>query len=292
MAAPSLDLASATLPVDSAADLLRTTISNHGFVVIRSFLSGLALEEVQKEAARAVAELPGHIPSGHVMYDDAAVPTTLKQIQQLWRHDRYFGLLMERLQKVAEAALGESASPQNMQYFNKPPTGAYAGSATCSSSRPTPPHQDGYYFLLQPPDRAVTMWLALDAADELNGCLRYVLGSASDAAQPRPHGFSGVMGFSQQLLEYGGADEVRELAMRAQPGDLLIHSALLIHRADANASADRPRRAIGAIFYGASAVVDEAEYEARQLRIKQRAATLPGQSASSVGLATAKTGEG
>ena len=77
-----------------------------------------------------------------------------------------------------------------------------------------------------------------------------------------------------------------------KPGDLLIHSALLIHRADANASADRPRRAIGAIFYGASAVVDEAEYEARQLRIKQRAATLPGQSASSVGLATAKTGEG
>ena len=140
MAAPSLDLASATLPVDSAADLLRTTISNHGFVVIRSFLSGLALEEVQKEAARAVAELPGHIPSGHVMYDDAAVPTTLKQIQQLWRHDRYFGLLMERLQKVAEAALGESASPQNMQYFNKPPLEAYAGSSSCSSSKPTPPH--------------------------------------------------------------------------------------------------------------------------------------------------------
>ena len=65
--------------------------------------------------------------------------------------------------------------------------------------RPTPPHQDGYYFLLQPPGQAVTMWLALDAADEENGCLRYVLGSAHDAPAPRPHGFSGVMGTPRRI---------------------------------------------------------------------------------------------
>jgi ectoine hydroxylase-related dioxygenase (phytanoyl-CoA dioxygenase family) len=50
-----------------------------------------------------------------------------------------------------------------MQYFNKPP----------SVGQPTPPHQDGYYFMLDPCE-AVTMWFALDEVDEENGRMRYV----------------------------------------------------------------------------------------------------------------------
>ena len=220
----------ASVPVDASSELIGAAVASHGFVVIRGFLSGEALAEVQCEAARAAEELPGKIPAGHVMYDDAALPSTLKQIQQLWQHDDFFGKLMERLQSVAEAALGEGATPKkcgasrtahssalsslaasrprswrSMQYFNKPPVSAYSASSTCASSRPTPPHQDGYYFLLQPPGQAVTMWLALDAADEENGCLRYVLGSAHDAPAPRPHGFSGVMGAPRRIAAAGTA---------------------------------------------------------------------------------------
>ena len=36
---------------------------------------------------------------------------------------------------------------KNMQYFNKPATSSYAAEAT---SCPTPPHQDGYYFMINP----------------------------------------------------------------------------------------------------------------------------------------------
>ena len=278
------DAAVATLAADATCQEIKETFVRHGFVVLRRFLSGEALAEVQREASRAAAELPGKIPPEHVMFDDAEHPSTLKQIQQLWRHDAYFGTLMRRLQATAEAALGEACTAQNMQYFNKPARSAYAGSRCCSGSRPTPPHQDGYYFMLAPPWAACTMWLALDPADEANGCLRYVMGSAADASAPRPHGFSGVLGFSQELRDFGPADEAREVAMRAEPGDLLVHSALLIHRADANSSAERPRRALGAIFYTASAVVDQEAYEARQLDIRRRAAELPGQNLASVGL--------
>lgn len=102
----------------------------------------------------------------------------------------------------------------------------------------------------------------------------------------RPHGFSGIYGFSQRITDYAmeGDDREREMVMVAGPGDLIIHNSLLIHRAPPNTTTDRSRRAVGSIFYGASAVVDEEKYQARQKQIRERAAALEGQTQASVGL--------
>ena len=83
-----------------------------------------------------------------------------------------------------------------------------------------------------------------------------------------------MKGFSQQLVDYVPE---REFAMRASPGDLLVHGARLIHRAEPNRSASRQRRAVGAIFYGESARWDEEEYARRAEEIRRRSAALPGQ---------------
>lgn len=125
------------------------------------------------------------------------------------------------------------------------------------------------------------MWLALEAADEENGCLHYVQGSLQQGM--RDHGFSDVMGFSQTILDYEASNE-DEIVMVARPGDLIIHHSLMVHRAGANASDTRSRRAIGAVFYGESAQTDMEKYEARQQEIQERAAKLKGQSTTSVGL--------
>jgi phytanoyl-CoA hydroxylase len=182
------------------------------------------------------------------------------------------------LRLIAVEALGSEARAHNMQYFNKPPRCEYRLSAVHDGSQPTPPHQDGYYWCHVPvPGResGVTMWLALDDADEGNGCLRYVRGSSH--VELRPHGFSGIIGFSQTITDYGEHDKDAEMVMCAQPGDLLIHNATLVHRADANASEERTRRALGAIFFSESAVVDEGTFEARKAEIARRAAQLCGQ---------------
>ena len=92
--------------------------------------------------------------------------------------------------------------------------------------------------------QAVTCWLALDAVDEENGCLRYVRGTG--AAEFRPHAFSDVMGFSQRLVDYTAADVAAEFAVRASPGDLVMHTSSAVHRAGSNKSASRHRRALGA----------------------------------------------
>jgi phytanoyl-CoA hydroxylase len=194
-------------------------------------------------------------------YEDREKLGTLKQLQSMHVHDRWFGdFFGGRVRQLAEELLGVEVVGRNMQFFNKPP----------GIGRPTPPHQDGYYFKIDPPS-AVTMWLALDLADEDNGCVRYV--KASHRKGMRPHTLTETLGFSQGVSDFGTSeDEVNEVAVTAAPGDLLAHHALTIHRADRNCSARRNRRALGCIFYSVEAVEDlvaEAGYRC-QLSGQQR----------------------
>ena len=178
-------------------------------------------------------------------------------------HDNYFRLLFtNQLQQVAENCLGGKVVGKNLQYFNKVP----------KVSKPTPPHQDGFYFRIKP-QRAVTGWLALDPADESNGCLRYVKGSA--AKEIRPHHQSGVLGFSQCLKEYPQKakpeeDLRNEMLMVARPGDLVMHHSVMVHMAGKNETADRQRRALGFIYYAEECKVDEVAHAAYQKAISEQ----------------------
>ena len=182
---------------------LASKLARDGYIALRGFLSPQRLADGRNECNSLVASIPlrvesGDLPVEWVMYDDPAVEATLKQVQQLRQHNAFFANLMEELRSVAALALGEPALSQNMQYFDKPPRSAYAASVVYESSRPTPPHQDGFYWChKRGRESGVTMWLAVDDADERNGCLRYVLGSAANGI--RMHDFSAVLGFSQEV---------------------------------------------------------------------------------------------
>jgi len=230
-----------------------------GYVLFKRFLSGSVLDEVQANVTRFINDVLPHLPPEHVFYEDKDDPTTLKQIQQMGEHDPYFGCWMNEgsFREVAELLLDGPVVPMNMQYFNKPP----------GIGKPTPPHQDGYYFMLDPCE-AVTMWFALDVVDEENGCVRYIPGSHRKGM--RPHGRTTTLGFSQGITDYPTPDDqAREVAMHALPGDLLVHHALTIHRADGNSSPTRSRRALGFIYYSERARQDEAAHRAYQERLKQ-----------------------
>ena len=151
---------------------------------------------------------------------------------------------------MAAHVLGCDVLPRDLQWFNKIP----------QHSKPTPVHQDGFYDKLEPVEM-VTMWLALDIVDEENGCVRYVAGSHKQGL--REHTSTNMLGFSQGLVEFGPADRAREVAVCAEPGDLLMHHGLTIHLADANTS-NRHRRALGSVYYGAHVEKDQARYEKYQ----------------------------
>lgn len=192
-----------------------------------------------------------------MFYEDTSDAATLKQIQQMGDHDPWFHELFTagRFREVAELLLDGPVVPKNMQYFNKPP----------GVGQPTPPHQDGYYFMLAPCE-AVTMWVALDDVDEENGCVRYVKGSHEMGM--REHARTRTLGFSQGIVDYPTDDDREcEVAFPAQPGDLLVHHALTIHRADGNRSQTRTRRALGFIYYSERAQEDAEAHATYQRKL-------------------------
>lgn len=216
-----------------------------GYVAIRGFMNGQEVSELHDNLARFKQDVLSTLPAEHLFYEDIDDKATMKQIQKMQTHDDYFGQLFHgKFKDLAEILMG-SVAGQNMQYFNKPPL----------IGKPTPPHQDGYYFMLTPCE-ALTMWLALDDVDEENGCVRYVRGSNHWGM--RNHGRTQVLGFSQGITDYGTTQDLEnEIAFPAQPGDLLVHHALTIHRADGNRNKHRNRQALGFIYYSQAAKIDE-----------------------------------
>ena len=155
--------------------------------------------------------------------------------------------------QLAELLLGCSAVGKELEWFNKVPR----------ESRETPPHQDGYYFMIEPQE-ALTMWIALDDCDEENGCLRDVRGSHRRGL--RPHVRSAILGFSQGIPDYGPDDRASEVAIPAKSGDVLIHHSMTIHLAHANRS-PRERRSLGMIYYSARAKQDVERLQAYQRQL-------------------------
>ena len=230
-----------------------------GFLANGQFLAGERLFELINNVDRFVREIVPGLPAEHAFYEDKADAGTLKQVQNIGDYDPWFNELVTtgRFRTLAEQLLGGPVVPKNLQYFNKP----------AGVGLPTPPHQDGYYFMLDPCE-AVTMWFALDKVDEENGCVRYVKGSHLRGM--RPHARTQTLGFSQGIVDYPSQDDSKfEVAVLADAGDLLVHDAMIIHRADGNVSVDRSRRALGFVYYSERARVDANAHAAYQKQLAQ-----------------------
>ncbi len=235
----------------TSGDLLH--FQQQGYVVLREYLSAGEANQMLLEVQRFVEKVIPQLAPEEAFYEDKSRPETLKQIHRMCEHDSFFSEQMTgaRFRPLAEALLQSEVVEKNMQYFDKPP----------AIGKPTPPHQDGYYFMLEP-NEALTMWLALDDVDEENGCVRYIPGSHLTGM--RAHGKSGTLGFSQGIQDYSESDIQAEQPIHAAPGDLIIHHSMTIHRANGNQSTIRHRRAMGMVYYSAEASVASDQVKAYQ----------------------------
>jgi len=228
---------------------LKADFDRDGFVIVRNYLPAKELRDLQHHLDRYVRDIVPTLPPSDAFYEDRNRPETLKQLQRM-DCDPFFDEYKQnrRWSGLAEELLGESATADPPEWFNKPP----------GTNHVTPPHQDNYYFCLTPPS-VLTIWLALDSVDAENGCLRYVAGS--HLAGFRPHAKSKILGFSQGITNFTADDFTRERAILLAPGDAVAHHGMTIHRADANHSATRHRRSFAMVFKGASAHRDQETYQ-------------------------------
>jgi len=237
----------------------RNQFERDGFLVLRSFLTPAETDSIRDGWGRFVRDIAPGIDKAHVMYEDYDNPDTLKQADcvhlepslDTWRHQG-------KVRELAEMLIGP-ATPQHGEFFDKPPR----------QSKGTPPHQDGYYFCLEP-NLACTVWIPLDSIDEENGALTYVRGSHRHGVLE--HGASSILGFSQGLT--GNLPRTAEHVVCAvEPGDVLVHHSLTIHYAGKNRCLSRHRRSIAYVFFSASARRDEVAWNRYQTSLeKQRQA--------------------
>lgn len=104
----------------------------------------------------------------------------------------------------------------------------------------TPWHQDwGYWSRHSREPSHVNAMLAIDAMDDDNGCIRFVVGSHQRG--PIAHHRDPTRTAFHIGLPEPGPDEVVE-AVHLQPGDVVLFGALVVHGSQANRSG-RPRRA-------------------------------------------------
>lgn len=181
--------------------------------------------------------------------DKYAMYKTRSRVHQLHRIDATaeWGLLNPRVLDVLEALIGPDVlALQTMLFFNPPGQGGQGW------------HQDAYYITTYP-DTLIGAWIALDPADEQNGCLWVVPCSHCEPIYPasQPHGLVHADGAFDDLFEVENVshldDEVNTLtrvvrkypppvAVPMQSGDVLFFHGHILHRSYPNRTADRFRR--------------------------------------------------
>ena len=160
-------------------------------------------------------------------------------------HERF--LLHPRVLDVLEALIGPDVLAMQTMLFFKPPGGEGQGW-----------HQDSYYIPTLP-DSLCGAWIAIDRADEENGCMWFVPGTQHEPIYPtvdnkgRNHGDTlsnlnavenvsnvddEVNTLSQVAAKYSG----REVMAIMNPGDVAFFGGHVLHRSRQNLSGTRTRR--------------------------------------------------
>ncbi len=172
--------------------------------------------------------------------------------QPFLRHAAFREFILDRrLTGLIEQLLGLKPLLVTDQVLMKPPR---FGSAK-------PYHQDNAYFRCSPPDHVITAWVALDDADEANGCLRYINGSHRGPILPHtplPGEVNNLVP-PQELIDLS-----RESPAEVRRGGVVFHHSHTLHTSHRNES-DRWRRGYASHWVTADVVsenLDRAEGKA------------------------------
>jgi ectoine hydroxylase-related dioxygenase (phytanoyl-CoA dioxygenase family) len=154
------------------------------------------------------------------------------QIMEMWRYDEVYRQLLyhEPLLDIAESLVGPNIQLFHDQALYKP--ARYGGEV--------PWHQDNGYWRCTP-SNLVSIWMALDDADEENGCMNVIPGSHLESAPDHDRAVS-EKGELPALLQ-ANVEENRAAPVPLKAGYAMVHHCLMLHQTNPNRS-QRRRRAM------------------------------------------------
>ena len=154
------------------------------------------------------------------------------QIMEMWHYDEVYRELLyhEPLLDIAESLIGPNIQLFHDQALYKP--ARHGGEV--------PWHQDNGYWRCTPAN-LVSIWMALDDADEDNGCMNVIPGSHLENAPDHDRAVS-EKGELPALLQ-ANVDENRAAPVPLKAGYAMVHHCLMLHQTNPNRS-QRRRRAM------------------------------------------------
>jgi chlorinating enzyme len=237
-----------------------------GFLVVRGLVAALELEELLRHIDDLMAGRVD-VPDAPAFGDDNKTAEShldqLLRVHMLHRrleiHERF--LLHPRILDVVQALVGPDVlALQTMLFVKRPGSGGQGY------------HQDSFHIITQP-DTLIGAWLALDRADEENGCVRITAGSQHEPVYPDVDELAGHGGDRSlaDIPAIAGADdpderrnelaavaakyEGRGVAAVLEPGDVVFFGGRVLHRSHANRSPTRSRRSFVAHYCNARSYV-------------------------------------
>jgi chlorinating enzyme len=224
----------------------------NGYLVVRDLVSQNDVEELKQHAmdlfyGRKV--VPGIEPPPPEATEEQLMKR-FSRVHMLHRVDAMSErfLLHPRILDVLEALIGPDVlALQTMLFYNPPGRGGQGW------------HQDAYYITTYP-DTLIGAWLAIDDADEENGCLWVAPTSNAEPIYPDPHPERGYVHSDGVFEDIGSVENVSHLddavntlspiaqkyewvSVPVKSGDVVFFQGHLLHRSYPNRTKDRWRRA-------------------------------------------------
>ena len=165
-------------------------------------------------------------------HEDADRAEEMLQIMEMWSLDEEYRKLLyhDPLLDIAESLIGPDIQLFHDQALYKP---AYHGGEVYW-------HQDNAYWQCDPPN-LVSIWIALDDADEENGCMNVIPGSYLEGLAGHERAKS-KKGNLPALLQVD-ADMERAVPVPVEAGCAMVHHCMTLHQTNPNRS-PRDRRAM------------------------------------------------
>ncbi len=148
-----------------------------------------------------------------------------------FRDPRLFEFLMaDEVLDLVEPVIGPNIALWSSHFISKEPL----------TGRATPWHEDSAYWKgrFDRLDQIVTVWLAIDPADEENGCMRVIPGTHKNGFSEYESTDITNNTFSSQIRA-DLIDETRSVYFELQANQCSLHDSRIIHGAKANTSSRR-----------------------------------------------------